>query len=401
MLEPCVHNTATSSFETDNVPGGAEAVDRAIRGGSFQSLAAEAHLPYKDRCAYIDVPELALRGKPALKPEEVWDTFSKEFAPVKDFFNCIQLVRPNRLRVWCPSAPVLEDILNTGLTLRGHPLRIKPVVDRCWLTVTHLPYGLPEQAIRQFFADFGEVRCIRFVQFRQVFTGTIKVLMALHKTVPTRIRVLGHAGLVYHPGQARTCFHCGAVGHESKRCPKKPSPSPQQKTRRRRKKTPAAKASNQPSSQSGSLPTVSEAVPPANDPPQAVNPNPSTPVLSDEEEHPEEFSSPKGTFGLPAFDNVDNYIAPAPAIPPKEERRTSNARFPEPPPVQNLVTNRKAARRNNPVPFVFGLDLVGSPQSTPGTSNSRKGKPVTKKRHPSDPLNQVSSSSDTGPRTLT
>ena len=138
MLE-FAHNATTSRFELNNASGGAVAVDRAQSGGSFQSLASVAHLPYKDWYTYVDVPGLALWGKPPLKPQEVWDTFSKDFAPVKDFFTCIQMVRPNRLRVWCLSYTVLEDVLNTGLTLRGHPLRIKLIIDRCWLTVTHLP----------------------------------------------------------------------------------------------------------------------------------------------------------------------------------------------------------------------------------------------------------------------
>ena len=229
MLEE-TPNTVTPRFENSNVSSGAVADDRAPRGGSFQSLSAAALVPFKDRCAYIDIPELALRGQPPVSATEVWDDFSEDFASVQDFFHCIQKVRPNRLRIWCASAQVLEDVMNTGLTLRGHPLHIKPVVDRCWLTVTHLPYGLSKTAIEEFFAEFGEVKSVRFEVFRQVHTGTIKVNMVLHKSVPTRIRVLGHAGLVYHPGQARTCFHCGAIGHESQRCPKKePAPTTNKK----------------------------------------------------------------------------------------------------------------------------------------------------------------------------
>ena len=71
MLEPCGHNTATSVYEIDNVPSRAAAGDRAPSGGSFQSLSAAAVLPHQDRCAYVAIPELALQGKPPLKPDEV------------------------------------------------------------------------------------------------------------------------------------------------------------------------------------------------------------------------------------------------------------------------------------------------------------------------------------------
>ena len=372
MLE-ATPNTVSPRFESSNVPSGAEAVDRAIRGGSFQSLAAEAHLPYQDRCAYVDIPELALRGKPPMKPQEVWDSFSKDFAPVKDFFTCIQMVRPNRLRVWCPSSTVLEDVLNTGLTLRDHPLRIRPIIDRCWLTVTHLPYGLSEQAIRQFFEDFGEVRAIRFVQYRQVFTGTIKVLMNLQKTIPTRIRILGHAGLVYHPGQVRTCFHCGATGHESKSCPgkKTSSPKPGKKKRSPKKKT-TAKKTNQQSSQSSrpeqkstesnlSTPTsdsthnvsIGEATPatPTN------KPSPSTTVHNDDDHETEVFSSPKGTWD-PPIPEVDTQTEQNRGTASKEETPA----FLEPPHVdRTLSTSRKTVRRKNTDPPIFGLDY-GSPK---------------------------------------
>lgn len=363
-------NTVTPRFESSNASSGAVAVDRAPRGGSFQSLTAAALLPFQDRCAFIDVPELALKDKPPLRPEEVWDTFSKDFDPVKNFFTCIQLVRQNRLRVWCPSAAVLEDVLNTGLTLRGHPLRIKPVMDRCWLTITHLPYGLPEEEIRKFFSDFGEVREVRFVQFRQVFTGTIKVLMVLNKTVPTRIRVLGHAGLVYHPGQARTCFHCGNLGHESKSCPRKEkAPSPKQKKKKKRtpKTKSVAKTTNEQSSHPGpSASGLTEASQVSSGEATTVatpsSPNPSSTVHNDDE--PEVFSSPKGTFDPPIPDKVDTPTEQDRGTAPTEEMPT----FSEPPPVQHtLHTSRKAVRKKNSDPLIFGLDY-GSPKFALGKS---------------------------------
>lgn len=130
-----------------------------------------------------------------------------------DVLNCIQMVRPNRLRVWCPSATMLEDVVNTGLTIRGHPLCIKNL---WWTDVGKLSLTCHMVYQSKRFANSFPTLAKSEASDLSSFT---KVLMALHKTIPTRIRVLGHAGLVYHPGQARTCFHCGALGHESKHCP--------------------------------------------------------------------------------------------------------------------------------------------------------------------------------------
>ena len=180
---------------------------------------------------------------------------------MESFFCCIQLIRHNRIRFWCPNPTILEDVLSTGLMLRGHPLRMKPVIDRCWLTVTHLPYCLPEQAIWEFFAAYGEVKSLRFIQFRKVYTGTVKIHMVLHETVPTRIQILGHPGLVYHPGQAHTCFNCGTIGHESKRCPKKKPPSPKPGEKSSEAKSPN-KPRGQPPTASGQTTSAPEVRPP-------------------------------------------------------------------------------------------------------------------------------------------
>ena len=87
----------------------------------------------------------------------------------------------------------------------------------------HLPYGLPTEAIEEF-SQYKEAKAVHPVLFQNVHTGTIKVKIQLHTTVPTRVRICGHAGLVYHQGQTRTCYNCNKDGHEAKQCPKQQQP---------------------------------------------------------------------------------------------------------------------------------------------------------------------------------
>ena len=78
--------------------------------------------------------------------------------------------------------------------------------------------------------------------------------MVLQKSIPTCIRILGHVGLVYHPGQACTCFHCGTLGHESKRCPAKKPPSPKPGKKLLGAKETPKKSCGQPSTTPGPSP---------------------------------------------------------------------------------------------------------------------------------------------------
>ena len=152
VVDPCSGsatpgNTALSpTSTTTKVRTMAEVVgDRASgstsTSGPSQDLPTpSAVVPLPDRVGLVTVPELALRNKPKLRMEEVWNALAEHFAPIDKFFVQIQYIRQDRFRVWCTSAEVLEDLISVGVAIRGHPVVIRPYQSRSWVTITHLPY---------------------------------------------------------------------------------------------------------------------------------------------------------------------------------------------------------------------------------------------------------------------
>ena len=180
-------------------------------------------VPFANRAAIAVLPGLALLSKKPATVKEVIEDFSKQVpSPHKASLECIQLVKGKTIKVHFPSANIMEDILHSGLTFRGHPLEFKDPSQHRWVTLLDLPYGIPPASISSSLVNYGKIKEIKSESHLGVYTGVRLLLMDVTVAIPSRVRIAGHDCTIFYRGQVRSCFKCGATGHEAKKCPRKP-----------------------------------------------------------------------------------------------------------------------------------------------------------------------------------
>ena len=213
-------------------------------------------VPYSNRSALCTIPELCLRGKPHVTEAELRRSFQAVANPLKSAFACIQLLSANEIRFCFTSPRKMEDVINTGLSFRGHPLTLGPIHSKKWVTIRRLAYGTPVEFVRKALAPYGETSTVRPEIIDSVATGTLFAHIDLTKDIPSRVRIRGHNCVIWYRDQPRTCFLCGQHGHERRHCPQQPGRRqmvPQQSSRepatppRRSPPTPSVSPARSPS----------------------------------------------------------------------------------------------------------------------------------------------------------
>ena len=135
-------------------------------------------VPFANRAAVAVLPGLALLSKKPATVKEVIEDFSKQVpSPHKARLECIQLVKGKTIKVHFPSANIMEDILHSGLTFRGHPLEFKDPSQHRWVTLLDLPYGIPPASISSSLVKYGKIKEIKSESHLGVYTGVRLLLM--------------------------------------------------------------------------------------------------------------------------------------------------------------------------------------------------------------------------------
>ena len=132
------------------------------------------------------------------------------------------------------------------------PVRISDAgTTRKVVTISGLPFELPDELFTTFLASFGTVRSVKRDMWQDKYFGQIEngnrtVLMEIKNPIPSRVTIEGAVAYVTYSGQQKTCHYCQAPGHMVAECPKRQRKTNLQVNPERRSYSAAAAASSLP-----------------------------------------------------------------------------------------------------------------------------------------------------------
>ena len=142
--------------------------------------------------------------------------------------NHLEAIIPNGRNAWevvCRAGDVATGLEVTGLVLRGRNVELSQrFPGGTWVRVRGLPLDAADLTVRCVFENFGEVVSgPHHVMWRgtTIKTGNRTLKVKLVREIPQSFTILGGKTkvTVRYRDQPKTCFSCGATGHERRDCP--------------------------------------------------------------------------------------------------------------------------------------------------------------------------------------
>ena len=149
-------------------------------------------------------------------------------AALKTVAQHLDAVIPKGRNAWevvVRSGDVATGLEVTGLVLRGRSLELgQRFPGGTWVRVRGLPLEAGDLTVRSIFENFGEVVSgPHHVMWRgtTIKTGDRTLKVKLKREIPQSFSTLGGKTkvTVRYRDQPKTCFSCGATGHERRDCP--------------------------------------------------------------------------------------------------------------------------------------------------------------------------------------
>ena len=142
--------------------------------------------------------------------------------------NHLEAIIPKGRNAWevvCRAGDVATGLEVTGLVLRGRNVELNQrFPGGTWVRVRGLPLDAGDLTVRCVFQNFGEVVSgPHHVMWRgtTIKTGDRTLKVKLVRDIPQSFSTLGGKTkvTVRYRDQPKTCFSCGATGHERRDCP--------------------------------------------------------------------------------------------------------------------------------------------------------------------------------------
>ena len=104
-----------------------------------------------------------------------------------------------------------------------------PSIRATSVRIYDIPFEATRADIQEALGKYGSITRIKFnkcggteiPEYYNVLDGTATIGMTLKHHIPSAVTIRGAHVLVHYPGQPKTCFACGDVGHVTNECPQK------------------------------------------------------------------------------------------------------------------------------------------------------------------------------------
>ena len=196
-----------------------------VRGSWSLLVRLMAAIPFAAKALVGTIPEevMALAASNPITLKEMIGDFVRQLPEAHTIIENVMQTGATTFVIHCFSPRHVEILLNSGLTFRGHLVKLVAAPNTQWIKLTRVVYGTTENAIKSRLSDYGTVLKIRRELVQGIGISVYSVKIQLCKPIPSRITISHYPVNVFYRGQVQQCFRCEQTGHLSKDCPFKKS----------------------------------------------------------------------------------------------------------------------------------------------------------------------------------
>jgi hypothetical protein len=203
------------------------AVGRVLASGRVVlGLFLMAAIPFAARALVGTLPAVVISGSVPVTLKEMIEDFVRQVPQASDMIVNVMQTGAVSFVMHCKTQFNVEALLHSGLTFRGHVIRLVAAPNTQWIKLTRVVYGTTENAIKSRLLEYGTVLKMKQETIHGIGISVYSVKMEIKKPIPSRITIAHYPANVFYRGQVQQCFRCEQTGHVSKSCPFKKTAVP-------------------------------------------------------------------------------------------------------------------------------------------------------------------------------